>query len=59
MHILIADILESQKCTALLHQIMNRLGVCALADTLSWFVQSTVEKENENIGSVHRLCLTM
>ena len=43
MHILIADILESQGSRALLHQIMNRLGVCASADTLSRFVQNKVE----------------
>ena len=46
MHVLVADILESQGSTALLHQILNRLGVCASADTLSRFVQSKAENSN-------------
>ena len=46
MHVLVADILESQGSTALLHQILNRLGVCASADTLARFVQSKAEKSN-------------
>ena len=46
MHILLADILESQGSTTLLHQVMNRLGVCASADTLSRFMQNKVETSN-------------
>ena len=46
MHVLVADILESQGTTTLLHQILNRLGVCASADTLARFVQSKAEKSN-------------
>ena len=39
LHILIADLVEGQGGSAWLHKILNRLGVCASADTLSRFIQ--------------------
>ena len=35
LHILIADLVEGQGGSAWLHKILNRLGVCASADTLT------------------------
>ena len=55
MHILVADILESQGSTALLHQILNRLGVCASADTLARFVQSKAQIDQKLRSTVQRL----
>jgi len=42
-----ADVIESQGGSALLVQILNRLGVCVSADTLSWFVQYKVNTCNQ------------
>ena len=39
LHILLADLVESQGGSALLHRILNRVGVCASSDTLSRFMQ--------------------
>ncbi len=38
MHILLADLVESQGGSALLHRMLNRVGECASADTLSRFM---------------------
>ena len=43
MHILIADLIESQGGTAFLIQALNRLGVCSSQDTLKRFIQSKVD----------------
>ena len=43
MHILIADLIESQGGTALLIQALNRLGVCSSQDTLKIFIQSKAD----------------
>ena len=40
LHILIADLIEGQGGSAWLHKILNRLGVCASANTLSRFIQN-------------------
>ena len=42
MHTLVTDIIESQGGSTLLVQMLNRLGVCASADTLSRFIQHKV-----------------
>ncbi len=42
LHILVADLVESQGGSALLHKMLNRLGVCASVDTLSRFMQHKV-----------------
>ncbi len=42
LHQLITNVVESQGGSALLIKILNRLGVCASADTLSRFVQHKV-----------------
>ena len=42
MHILVTDLIESQGGSTLLVQMLNRLGVCASADTLSRFIQHKV-----------------
>ncbi len=42
LHQLITNVVESQGGSALLIKILNRLGVCASADTLSRFVQYKV-----------------
>ena len=39
MHTLLTDTIDSQGGSATLIQILNRLGVCASADTLSRFIQ--------------------
>ena len=44
LHTLLTDTVESQGGSALLVQILNRLGVCASADTLSRFIQYKVTK---------------
>ena len=46
MHILIADLIESQGGTAFLIQALNRLGVCSSQDTLKRFIQSKVDTKN-------------
>ncbi len=46
MHVLLADIVESQGGSALLHRILNRVGVCASADTLSRFMQHKIRTPN-------------
>ena len=42
LHTLMTDVVESKGGSALLVQILNRLGVCVSADTLSRFVQHKV-----------------
>ena len=42
VHTLMTDLVESQGGSALLIKIMNRLGACASADTLSRFIQYKV-----------------
>ena len=42
LHTLMTDVVESQGGSALLVQILNRLGVCVSADTLSRFIQYKV-----------------
>ena len=49
MHILIADILESQGSTALLHQIVNRLGVCASAIHFHSLCKARLKKKTKKI----------
>ena len=44
LHTLLTDTVESQGGSALLVQILNRLGICASADTLSRFIQYKVTK---------------
>ena len=39
LHTLLTDMIDSQGGTALLVKILNRLGICASADTLSRFIQ--------------------
>ena len=39
LHTLIADVVDSQGGTALLMQILNKLGVCVSLDTLSRSIQ--------------------
>ena len=47
MHILIADLIESQGGTAFLIQALNKLGVCSSQDTLKRFIQSKVDTKKE------------
>ena len=51
LHILMADLVESQGGSALLHKVLNRVGICASADTLARFVQHklTVLQGMENM----------
>lgn len=44
-HTLIADLVEGQGGSALLIKILNRLGVCASADTLARFIQYRVSSQ--------------
>ena len=57
LHILMADLVESQGVSALLHKVLNRVGVCASADTLARFVQHKVTvlqgMENMYINKEH------
>ena len=48
MHTLLTDTIESQGESALLIKILNRLGVCASADTLSRFVQYKASTFSKN-----------
>ena len=48
MHTLLTDTIESQGGSALLIKILNRLGVCASADTLSRFIQYKVSTFSKN-----------
>ena len=43
MHLLIADLIESQGGTAFLIQELNKLGVCSSQETLKRFIQSKVD----------------
>ena len=44
-HVLITDLVHSQGGTSQLIRILNRLGVCASADTLSRFVESKIASD--------------
>ncbi len=46
LHVLLADLVECQGASALLHRMLNRLGVCASTDTLSRFMQHNVKDFN-------------
>ena len=46
MHILIADLVESQGASGVLHRMLNQIGVCASQDTLSRFMQHKVTNSN-------------
>ena len=48
LNTLMTDVVESQGGSALLVQILNRLGVCVSADTLSLFVQYKVNTCHQN-----------
>ena len=48
MHTLLTDTIESQGGSALLIKILNRLGVCASADTLSRFIQYKASTFSKN-----------
>ena len=43
MHVLIADLIESQGGTSFLIQALNKLGVCSSHDTLKRLIQSKVD----------------
>ena len=43
MHVLIADLVESQGGTTFLIQVLNKLGVCSSEDTLKRFVQTKLD----------------
>ena len=47
LHTLLADIVESQRGSTLLLQMLNRLGICASADTLSRFIQFKVSHDDK------------
>ena len=49
LHTLLTDTVESQGGSALLVQILNRLGVCASSDTLSRFIQYQVSKDKPDV----------
>ena len=46
MHVLIADLVESQGGSAFLIQALNKLGVCSSQDTLQRFIQSKVDTQH-------------
>ena len=48
MHTLITDVVESQGGSTLLVRMLNRIGVCASADTLSRFIQHKVSTCDED-----------
>ena len=50
MHLrtLMTDVIASQGGSALLVQILNRLGVCVFADTLARFVQYKVNTRDQD-----------
>ena len=39
MHTLLTDVVESQGGSSVLVRVLNRLGICSSADTLSRFIQ--------------------
>ena len=49
LHTLLTDTIESQGGSTLLVQMLNRLGVCASADTLSRFIQFKVSNCNTSL----------
>ena len=53
MHTLITDVIDSQGGSAMLIKILNRLGVCASADTLSRYIQHKRSNRTDAIN----LCL--
>ena len=48
MHVLIADLIESQGGSELLIQALNRLGVCSSHDTLNRFVQKKLDSKGKD-----------
>lgn len=49
LHTLITDLIESQGGSSVLVRSLNRLGVCACADTLARFIQHRVSCSDENL----------
>ena len=47
LHILVADLVESQGGTAFLIKALNKLGVCSSEDTLHRFIQSKVDTRDD------------
>ena len=52
LHTLLTDTVESQGGSALLVQILNRLGVCASSDTLSRFIQYQVSNDKPDVKAL-------
>jgi len=50
LHTLIADVIDSQGGSAMLIKILNRLGVCASADTLSRYIQHKSSNSTDTIS---------
>ena len=60
LHTLLTDMIDSQGGTALLVKILNRLGICASADTLSRFIQyKACSPENATNKQLDPECFTV
>ena len=54
LHTLVTDIIDGQGGSAILIKVLNRLGVCASADTLSRYIQ---HKNSNRTDAIHQYLL--